>query len=140
MMTLNEFNDKFSGTLNIELFLESSLTEDDGSKATITATKFEPYVIDDNDDINEQATTEYLDEVVIELPKITVMGESKEPIEHVAPNCKHFTVRALFAVIEQTEQQTRGDTDWFGGIDIHHVYFEGLHEEQEGLYRIYWGS
>ncbi len=53
---------------------------------------------------------------------------------------EHFTVRELLQAVEDTERQTRGKSDWFDGVDIHHVYFEGLHEEEPGIHTIYWGS
>jgi hypothetical protein len=47
-------------------------------------------------------------------------------IEHASPNGKTFTVRDLAAAVEETERRVRGSDTWFGGIDAHHVFFEGL--------------
>jgi hypothetical protein len=48
----------------------------------------------------------------------------------------------LIAAIEETERRTRGNTQWFGEIDVHHVYFEGLvpAADAEGVWEIVWGS
>jgi len=35
-------------------------------------------------------------------------------------------VQELLRAVELTEQKTRENTEWFGGIDVHHMYFEGL--------------
>ena len=48
-------------------------------------------------------------------------------------------------------RQVRGDTEWFDGVDIQHVYFEGIYPPDEddldddeefepGVFDIYWGS
>lgn len=60
--------------------------------------------------------------------------------EHQAPNGKNFTVGELLAAVHAHEVQTRGKAEWFGKVDDHHVYFEGLHEEPDGTFRISWGS
>ena len=61
-------------------------------------------------------------------------------IEHPAPNGKHFTIDDLIDVVERQELQTRDETDWFGGVDCHHVFYEGLHLQKDGTWQIYWGS
>jgi hypothetical protein len=60
-------------------------------------------------------------------------------VNHVAPSKFGFTISDLISCIEKTELRTRPDTDWFGGADTHHIYFEGMFFEN-GVYRIYWGS
>jgi hypothetical protein len=32
------------------------------------------------------------------------------------------------------------DSEWFGGVDVHHVFFEGLHEDVDGVWVANWGS
>ena len=55
-----------------------------------------------------------------------------------------FTVRALFEAIAKFEAVSRPQTEWFGGVDTHHVFFEGLYEQLEvgalHRYGISWGS
>jgi hypothetical protein len=56
-------------------------------------------------------------------------------VDHRAPDGSGFTVRDVAAAIEATERHARADTSWLGGIDVHHVFFEGVHpddEEDEG--------
>jgi hypothetical protein len=58
--------------------------------------------------------------------------------EHVADGGA-FTVRDLAGAIATTERASRGSSEWFGGIDVHHVFFEGI-EDDDGAWRICWGS
>jgi len=51
-----------------------------------------------------------------------------------------FRAGDLLLAIEEHERLTRGNTEWFGGIDCHHIYFEGLHKQADGSYRVEWGS
>lgn len=45
---------------------------------------------------------------------------------YTAPGGKHFTVADLLHAVVDFETKTRGHSKWFGGIDSHHVFFEGL--------------
>lgn len=63
-----------------------------------------------------------------------------EVTEHRAPNGHHFTVRDLCAAVEAHEQVTRINTEWSGGIDYSHVYFEGFERHADGVWYILWGS
>jgi hypothetical protein len=78
--------------------------------------------------------------VVLRSPVIRMGGEAGRAIEHRAPDGATFTVRDLTAAIAETERQARGETDWFGGIDVHHVFFEGIELEADGVWWIRWGS
>jgi hypothetical protein len=60
-------------------------------------------------------------------------------VEHSSPDGNAFTVRDLAAAVEETDRRARGDTEWFGGIDVHHVYFEGI-RDVDGVWEIHWGS
>jgi hypothetical protein len=44
------------------------------------------------------------------------------------------------ALARKTERQTRADSDWLDGVDVHHVYFEGLSGGTGGIWEINWGS
>jgi hypothetical protein len=61
-------------------------------------------------------------------------------VEHASPNGQTFTVRDLAAAVEETERRARGASAWLGGIDVHHVYFEGIHPDDTGAWAIWWGS
>ncbi|MGW4352330.1 hypothetical protein ACWELJ_09600 [Nocardia sp. NPDC004582] len=138
-----EFFNGLSGTLSIEL---SEPTEDiaanlsnQRAKATaeIAALSFTPEVFQDDD--FRDLTADELDLVVLEATALTLQGEG-EPVGHRAPNGKWFTVRDLVAAIAETERRTRHQSQWFGGIDVHHVFFEGIDQEADGIWRILWGS
>ena len=53
-----------------------------------------------------------------------------------------FTMAEVIDKIETFERFDRVDPkmEWFGGIDCHHIYFEGLHLIGDDAYCIYWGS
>ena len=86
-----------------------------------------------------QLTSVELDSKAFESSSILLGSESGESVEHSADNGKYFTVKELISAVETTELKTRGNTDWFGGIDVHHIYFEGLTCHQ-GTWVPYWGS
>jgi hypothetical protein len=80
--------------------------------------------------------------VVLRSPVIRMGGENqKRVLEHRAPDGVAFTVRDLAAAITETERQTRGETEWLGGgIDVHHIYFEGVELDDDGVWWARWGS
>ena len=52
----------------------------------------------------------------------------------------YFTILELVEVIVEFEKVARTKTTWFGGIDTHHIYFEGVTPcSDEGWYT-HWGS
>jgi hypothetical protein len=54
---------------------------------------------------------------------------------------KEGTVLELLDIILEFEKEFRPDSYWFGGIDAHHVYFEGLNSTGTKYeYKISWGS
>lgn len=81
-----------------------------------------------------------LERVVFRGRSIQLRSEDGEPVTHHAPNGEHFTVTELLRAVEETERQTRGQSEWFGGVDVHHVYFEGVHPAEDGAWEICWGS
>lgn len=60
-------------------------------------------------------------------------------LQFTAANGKWFTVQEFLDVVGKLETAVRGETEWFGGIDAHHVYFEGL-MGANGRYSVEWGS
>ncbi len=81
-----------------------------------------------------------LSEIVYKKPKIGLRGQANELVEFEAENGENFTLKEIINAIEKTEVETRANADWFDGIDIAHIYFEGLHAEEDGFFRIIWGS
>ena len=61
-------------------------------------------------------------------------------VEHSAPNGNSFTIQDMIIAIEVTERKSRGSSEWLGGIDVHHIYFEGIHQNENGDWEIPWGS
>jgi hypothetical protein len=86
-------------------------------------------------------TPEEWERVVIVAPSIRMRGgRSNVVVEHRPENGASFTVRELAAAVAETERQARGQSEWFGGIDVHHVYFEGISLDDDGVWDIRWGS
>ncbi|MFE3798331.1 hypothetical protein [Nocardia tengchongensis] len=138
-----EFFNGLSGALSIEL---SEPTEDivpalsnqrAKSTAEIKELSFTPEVF--QHDSFRDLTAEEFDRVVLESTMLNLQGEG-EPVAHRSPNDKWFTVRDLVAAIAETERRTRPQSQWFGGIDVHHVFFEGIEQQEDGTWRILWGS
>jgi len=61
-------------------------------------------------------------------------------LEFPAGDGETFTVAALAKAVEDTERETRGSSRWFGGVDVHHVFFEGIHVDDDGVWWIHCGS
>lgn len=91
------------------------------------------------DDLRALTEAEY-QAVAFAAPSISLRGVTGAVVVHRAPNGKHFTVRELARAVERTELETRGASEWLGGVDAHHVFFEGLREEKDGTWSIHWGS
>jgi hypothetical protein len=145
-MKIEDFNNKFGGTLHITLNKPSkpvapmmaNQKAQPGSK--LVDIVFEPQVYDPVGDGKPKEKD--LNKVVISAPQITLVGENGESVTLPAPNGKNFTVGNLFDAIGETERKTRGSSNWMGGIDLHHIYFEGLYEvgNTPHTYLIAWGS
>jgi hypothetical protein len=78
--------------------------------------------------------------LVLREPRLRMRGESESAVEHAAPDGRAFTVRDLAAAVEETERRSRDDSEWLGGVDAHHVFFEGIDREDDGVWTIRWGS
>jgi hypothetical protein len=51
-----------------------------------------------------------------------------------------FTVAEVVKIIEKFERIDRPKSEWFGGIDCHHIFFEGIHQEAGNSFYVRWGS
>jgi hypothetical protein len=109
-------------------------------EAKIVSLRLVAQVYEEEDDNTRDLTEAELNTVVFFAPMILIRGASGDDVGHQAPNGKHFNVRELLAAIEETERQTRGKTEWFEGIDIHHIFFDGIGENEQGVWEIFWGS
>lgn len=118
--------------------------------ARILSLSFEPQIYlkelenDDDDDLERfrPLTAAELEAIAYDGAEITLIGEAGVPVSHRAPNGYQFAVRDILAAIEETERQTRSSSDWFDGIDIHHIFFERLVplKNAPGTFEIDWGS
>lgn len=52
----------------------------------------------------------------------------------------YFTVKEIADLVVKFEEKDRPKSKWFGGVDAHHVFFEGLEKNEDDSYRIRWGS
>ena len=106
----------------------------------IAKIKLEAEIYEEEKESFREITANELNEVVFKSSKITLKAQSGDKVEYLAPNGKHFTVKDILSAVEDAERQTRANTNWFGGIDVHHVFFEGLHKQKDGSFEIHWGS
>ena len=108
-------------------------------EAEVVALRFEASIFENGE--FRSLTEPELEEIAFAEQAIRLRsGRTTVVIRFDAPNKKHFTVRDLIAAIEVTEQATRPSSDWFGGVDIHHVFFEGIAVGRDGIGSILWGS
>lgn len=99
-------------------------------------------VVDDPDDLDaepRELTEAEWTRVVLRVPRVRI-GNDVGVVEHVAPDGATFSARDLVRAIEETERRTRPRSEWLGGIDVHHVYFEGMDLDSDGAWFIGWGS
>ena len=140
------FFKSLSGHLDIELtekpapIIEGlyNLAAPPAAKVTSIALRLEVFERDKGE--ARPLTDEEWNRVVLRAPSIRIRGASEDVVEHQAPNGEWFTVREMAKAIEETERQTRGGSEWFDGIDVHHVFFEGIELEQDGAWLACWGS
>lgn len=140
------FFTELGGRLRIELtepsraISEQLMNQVAPPNARIAGVSFEMYAFA-NDEI-EDLSEEQWQRVVLRSPRIR-MRDIRTPetcIEAAAPNGISFTVRDLAAAIERTELHCRASSDWLDGIDVHHVYFEGMTLGADGVWEVHWGS
>ncbi|EYF07290.1 hypothetical protein [Chondromyces apiculatus] len=120
-----------------EQIAEGLMNQKASPTATIKSLKLHPSVFE-NDDLRD-LTPEEMDQVAFDEPEIRLRGYGDE-VRHRAPDGKRFTVRDLIAAIEATELKTRHQSEWFEGIDTHHTFFEGIRQQEDGSWKIRWGS
>lgn len=85
-------------------------------------------------------TREELQSIAFRGSEITLRAEGGGTVNHRAPNGEFFTVQQLLDAVAETERQSRGQSEWFDGVDVHHVFFEGIHQDDDGVWEIDWGS
>jgi hypothetical protein len=85
-------------------------------------------------------TPQELDSVAFRGSFIRLRNEDGDVVRHDAPNGSFFTVRELLAAVEETERRTREQSAWLGGVDVHHIFFEGIEPVEDDVWEICWGS
>lgn len=141
------FLQSLSGRLTIELTEPpepvSELLQNLAAKPTagIARLAFELDVYDEELDDHRALTDDEWALVVIRAPTIRMQSSEGGPVvEHRAGDGISFRVRDIARAIEATELEGRPHSKWLGGIDVHHVYFEGIEEQESGIWWIQWGS
>jgi hypothetical protein len=85
-------------------------------------------------------TDEEFARVVLRTPRIKMADvDTPEVVFDFEATNGVFTVRDLQAAIAKTEHGSREKGEWLGGIDVHHVFFEGIDLEDD-VWMICWGS
>jgi hypothetical protein len=141
-----EFFNSLSGKLEIELDLPAEPIAKDllnlraSPNARIVRLELRAEVFNPDTEEFLPLTAAELDALAFRANSIPLRSEDGEVILHAAPNGSHFTVRELLRAVEETERRTRANSEWFGGVDVHHLYFEGIHPGEDDVWEIYWGS
>jgi hypothetical protein len=140
-----EFFNSLSGMLEIELTVPAepigNLSNLRASpEAHIASLKLRAEVFNPETKEFRPLTQSELDAVAFRGSSIRLRSEGGEVVSHDAPNGAFFTVRELLQAVEETERRTRAQSEWLGGVDVHHVFFEGIHHDQGDIWEIYWGS
>ncbi len=117
-----EFFNRLSGRLEVELTVPpeqmGNLTNLQASPdAEVVSVKLKAEVFDeDAEDGFRDLTEEELNSVAFRRKSIQLRGESGDAFEFDAPNGSYFTVQQLLQVVEETERQSRNNTEWFDGV------------------------
>jgi hypothetical protein len=134
-----------SGQLHIELTIPAERIPNTANlravpEARIVAVKLEPTIFERNSRTFRAPTAEELASIAFRAPQIRLRGKAGVVIKAAAPNGEYFTVAQMLAAIEDAELLSRNQTEWFGGVDIHHTMFAGLQANSDGTWSILWES
>ena len=146
-MLNEELLENVTGTLDIKLkkgkrqfISEALINECAEPSARIKSMKLELQMYNrDSEENFRDLTVSELDAIVLDEDNIILYDYlSKEKTKHSFAG--PITLRDLQTAIELHEEQVRSKTEWFGGVDIHHIFFEGLTLLDDGSYNVSWGS
>lgn len=140
-----EFFNGLAGKLQIELTVPpEKIGNLDNVRATpaarIKSLKLVAEVFNRDTKTFRDLTSAELQSVAFRASQINLRGEGGDAASHRAPNGEFFTVQDMLNAVAETERQTRDNSEWFDGVDVHHVFFEGIHQGADGVWEIYWGS
>lgn len=124
-----EFFNSLTGTLAIELTVPpkriGNLYNFEASPdAQVKSLRLHAEVFNADARTFRDSTPEELDSVAFHEEHISLRSESGDIVTHDAPDGQFFTVRELLKAVEETEREIRGKPEWFGGVDVDHVFFE----------------
>jgi len=141
-----KFFNSLSGKLQIDLSIPAEpvaphlLNLKASPDAKVVSVKLQAEVFEEAKDEFRDLTPDELNSIAFRGAEIRLRNDSGRIVTHKAPNGASFTVRELLLAIEETERQTRNDVEWLGGVDVHHIFFEGIHQSEDGVWDINWGS
>jgi hypothetical protein len=141
-----EFFNDISATLRLEL--DAPVASADGlynafavPAARIARLELKAEVCEADEETFRPLTPAELDGVAFRGRFIRLRSQGDdEVVTHDAPSGSHFTVRELLRAVEATERLARPRSNWYGGVDTHHVFLEGLYLWDAGVWTILWGS
>ena len=81
-----------------------------------------------------------LSEVVFAAATFSFNTISEEVVTFETTSSAGFTLQDIFFCIAAAELTTRGQTEWFGGIDTSHCFLEGIQLLQGSVFGCFWGS
>lgn len=93
----------------------------------------------ENDTLIEYSEQEKNTLVVYEEDSIEFKGRSDIRKRYEFPTSQ-VTMKRLIEAIIDFEFIDRPKYEWDGGIDCHHIFFEGIFATDDGAYWICWGS
>ena len=85
----------------------------------------------------------YGDKITFFSKRVDQTGKVVDTTKRTYCNKKHyFTAKEMIDNIVKFERVDRPKSSWFGGVDCHHVFFEGMRPDKKlkGAYHICWGS
>ena len=148
-MVLMNLPEGFGGSLNIEVteplqpVAPGLYNEIAPPTARLESIEFEGNTWD-GEEIHE-VTEAQLAETAFNHPEINLVWQPAPGRDYLvchrdAPNGTHFTLQDIVDTIVGAETLFRPHSEWFGGIDTSHTFFEGFTQHGEHTFSIVWGS
>ena len=148
-MVLMNLPEGFGGNLHIEVteplqsIAPGLLNERAAPTARLESITFEGNTWD-GEDIHD-VTEEQLATNVFQSPEINLVWSPGPGCDYLvchrdAPNGTHFTLQDIIDTIVGAETLFRPHSNWFGGIDTSHTFFEGFTRHGGHTFSIAWGS
>ena len=65
---------------------------------------------------------------------------SENKRRYTASNGQYFTIKEVLDCVLDSEKYFRPLSEWFNGVDLHHRFFEGVRQRNDGSFYTLWGS